>query len=241
MKRKIFKGIICGILVFGFATGCVNNDEQTNNKNNNGGNVNVDLTIDESVSKTLNCSITEEYIKGNVYSTEIVLPNWNRYTFLKEYGTGRVDFDQTCDNDTLQKTKLFSDDLIVYISYKIDTYSVNMYANQKERITDSLLYRNVGKPTVYGNENGYWYAYMSKDNSSYRESDTNYLEINIYKDLDMLSQYNMKYMLEIELDIVYMNDTGKARLDYILKDIKQMYKEKHNIDLSNLTIDMIKK
>lgn len=239
MKRKIFKGIICGVLVLGFTTGCVNDGNKTNT-NNNWENVNADLTVDESVSKTLNCSITEEYIKGSVYSTEIVLPNWNRYTFLKEYEQSGTDFAVECDNDTLQKTKVFNEDLIIHLSYSIDTYSVNMYSSQKERMTDSLLYRNVGKPTVYGDENGYWYAYMSNESNSYRENDTNYLHVNIYKDLDVLIQYNMKYMLEIDLDIIYMNDIGKARLDYLLKDIKQAYEEKHNIDLSNLTIDMIK-
>lgn len=240
MKKKIILGLLCSVLILSITTGC--GDEKTNNDNNNN-NVpsNVDLTIDESLPKTINCKVTEEYIKGNVYSTEIVVPNWNRYTFLKEYTRGDMDFDFECDNDTLEKTRVWTEDFQIYLDYSIDTYSVNMYSNQKERMTDSLLYKNVGKPTVYGNENGYWYAYMSKESPSYRENDPNWLKVSIFKDLDLMGKYNLKYQLEIRIDILYKNDVGKARLDYILNDIKQMYKEKHNIDLTELSVDMIKK
>ena len=49
------------------------------------------------------------------------------------------------------------------------------------------------------------------------------------------------HALEISIVISYQNETGKTKLNYLLNDLKVMLEEKYNLDLSKLTVDMIKK
>lgn len=248
--KKVNLGLIIGIVavvaiiivaVLLFLSSNKNTNETPNNNSTNNTGSKANLTIDENISKKLDCLVTSDYMNKD-YSYEIVLPNWNRYTFLKEYTKAGIDFDKQCDNDELIKTRLRTEDFIIYVSYDIDEYSVGMYSSLKESMTDSYWYKGIGEPEVNGNENGYWYTYMSSDvKNVYKEGNTNFLNVNIKKDLDLIPEIKMRYILNIDLEFVYNNEIGKERLNYILSDIKEIFTAKYNVDLSDLNVDMIKK
>lgn len=257
MKRKIILGLICAILMLGITTGCGN--EQTEDGNGITSS-NVDLTIDESVPKYLTCNLVGKasYGKKANYSYEYILPNWNRYTFLKEYekenwydpGLYLIDYDKECDEEKVDWTTAKTDDFGIRIHYSIDRYASNAWANIKERTMDNLLYTKAGSPTLYGNDNGYWYVYMDKGKNPETNEEIDELHVQIKKEVAKFEGAittggkaigDEFHALEISIVMSYQNETGKIRLNYLLNDLKAMLTEKYNLDLKELSIDMIKK
>lgn len=244
-----------------------NKSENTNNTDSNSSSSknNVDLSIDESVSKSITCNLVGEaiYADGVPYSYEYVLPNWNRYTFLKEYEPeyinepGKIyviDYDKKCkENNKVDSSNADTNDFGLYIHYSVDKYSSASWANIKERATDHLEYTQAGSPTLYGNENGYWYAYMDKGyNLKNDKEDLDKLNVRIWKEVAKFENAHTTPMgnniigdeyhaLDITIKAWYENETGKIRLNYILNDLKEILTEKYNLDLSQLSVDMIKK
>ena len=47
------------------------------------------------------------------------------------------------------------------------------------------------------------------------------------------------HALDITIRAWYENETGKIRLNYLLNDLKEMLTEKYNLDLSELSVEMI--
>lgn len=259
----VIVAVIGGVLLISNMNGNTNND--TSNGNSNNGNSNVDLTIDESVPKSLTCNLVGNAIYGEKasYSYEYILPNWNRYTFLKEYEPeytnepGKiyvVDYDKVCkENRKVDNSNVDTNDFGLYIHYSVDKYSSASYANIKERATNHLGYTQAGSPTLYGNDNGYWYAYMDKGyNLKTNEDDLDELNVHIWKEVAKFENAHKTPMgnnivgdeyhaLEITIRAWYENETGKIRLNYLLNDLKEMLEEKYDLDLSKLTVDMIKK
>ena len=266
----LIAGIIVGVIAVGIGAFLMFNNNTDNNSNggannSNSGTNNVNLSIDESISKYLTCNLVGNAIYGDKasYSYEYILPNWNRYTFLKEYEPeymnepGKIyaiDYDKACkENRKVDNSNVDTNDFGIYIHYSIDKYSSASWATIKDRTTDTLLYTQAGSPTLYGNENGYWYAYMDKGyNLKTNEDDLDELNVQIKKEIARFEGAHKTPMgnnivgdeyhaLEITIRMWYENETGKIRLNYLLNDLKGMLEEKYNLDLSKLTVDMIKK
>ena len=255
--------VIGGVLLVSNINGNTNNDSSNGNSNN--GNSNVDLTIDESVPKSLTCNLVGNAIYGEKasYSYEYILPNWNRYTFLKEYEPeytnepGKiyvVDYDKVCkENRKNDNSNVDTNDFGLYIHYSVDKYSSAAWKDIKERATGHLGYTQAGSPTLYGNDNGYWYAYMDKGyNLKTNDYDLDELNVHIWKEVAKFENADKTPMgnnvvgdeyhaLKITIRAWYENETGKIRLNYLLNDLKEMLEEKYDLDLSKLTVDMIKK
>lgn len=236
--KKLFLSLLCGVMVLGLSTGCGN--KESNNSENNSGNVDVDLTIDESLERTVSCNLVSSTSKANPYTYEIVMPNWKRYTFLNGSSTDK----QECEEKKMkQSTYVYGEGFKLYISYDLSDEPVSYFPEFKDSVTDSLTYERVGKPTVYGDENGYWYSYMSKDNKiDYKEGDPNELKIEIYKETDtVVESHTKRYILNISIKAIYETEEGKARLNYLFDELKDIYKDAYNIDLTELSVGMIKK
>lgn len=269
LPKKMNLGLIIGIVVVA-ATVIIggvllfdNMNDNTNNSSSNGNN-NVSLTIDEKVSKSLTCNLVGNAIYGEKasYSYEYILPNWNRYTFLKEYEPeymnepGKIyviDYDKKCkENRHVDDSNVVTNDFGLYIHYTVDKYSSSAWSNIKDRATGHLSYTQAGSPTLYGNENGYWYAYMDKGyNLKTNEDDLDELNVHIWKEMAKFENAHKTPMgnnivgdeyhaLVITIRAWYENETGKTRLNYLLNDLKEILTEKYNLDLSKLTVDMIK-
>lgn len=235
--KKALTGLLCGIMILSVATGC---GSKENNTDNNLGNVDVDLSVDENAEKTVSCNLVSSTSKENPYTYEIVMPNWKRYTFLSEATTDK----QECKEGKLTKsTYVYGDGFKIYISYDLDSEAISYFPDFKESVKDSLLYGRVGSPELQGDENGYWYSYMAKDNKiDYKENDENDLTIRISKETDIVEEnYKKRYVLKIAIGVLYDTEEGKARLNYLLEELKDIYKDTYNIDLTELSVDMIKK
>ena len=247
--------IIGGTLLFGN----INNkdDDNITDGNSNEVNSNINLEIDESVAKSITCLLTSKnmYANDDSYTFEVVFPNWNRYTFLKEYEPGEydfdkylsVDFDKECKEDRDDdESSLMTNDFYLRIRYDLEEYSSTAWPNIKSRATETTWYTNAGSPTVYGNDNGYWFAYM------YTSSDEATLNVDIWKEIDKLENAHTTPMgdtvvgdefhaVKISIEFSHNgNETGKVMLNYLLNDLKEMLTEKYNLDLSELTIDLFK-
>lgn len=250
--------IIVGIFIFSKTNG--------SSSNQNAENKDANLSIDENIDKTITCNLVGEaiYAKNTPYSYEYILPNWNRYTFIKEYEPeytnepGKiyvVDYDKVCkENKKVDDSEVYTNDFKLRIHYSVDKYSSGEWKNIKERTTGNLLYtQQAGSPTLYGNENGYWYAYMDKGyNLETSQNDLDELNIHIMKQVAKFEDAHKTPMgdnvigdeyhaLVIDIKMWYKNETGKIRLNYLLNDLKEMLTEKYDLDLSKLTVDMIKK
>ena len=235
--KKVIAGLLCGIIMIGVATGC---GQKENNSDSGLNKIDVDLTIDESVDRTISCNLVSSTSKENPYTYEIVMPNWKRYTFLSEATTDK----QECKEGKLTKsTYVYGDGFKIYIGYDLDSEAISYFPNFKESVTSSLLYPRVGSPTLYGNENGYWYSYMAKDNKiEYKENDENDFYAMISKETDIVEEnYKKRYVLDITIQAMYETEEGKARLNYLFNELKDIYKDTYNIDLTELSVDMIKK
>jgi len=266
----LIAGIIVGIIAVGIGAFLMFNKNTDNNSNggtnnSNSGTNNVNLSIDESISKYLTCNLVGNAIYGDKasYSYEYILPNWNRYTFLKDYEPEymnepgklyNVKYDKECKADRkVDSTTAQTNDFGIYIHYSVDKYASTAWANIKDRTTGNLLYtQTAGSPTLYGNDNGYWYAYMKKDTQTSTGEELNELHIEIRKEVAKIEDAvktplgdtvvgDEFHALEISIVISYQNETGKTKLNYLLNDLKGMLEEKYNLDLSKLTVDMIKK
>jgi len=254
--------VVGGILLFSNMGNNDNGDSSSGGSNKE--NSNVDLSIDESISKTITCSLVGEalYAKDTTYSYEYILPNWNRYTFIKEYEpeytneSGKVyvvDYDKECkENKKIDNSTVYTNDFKLSINYKVDKYSSASWKNIKEKATDTLLYTNAGSPTLYGNKNGYWFSHMQKaSNLLTGEDDSDELEVFIYKEVNKFENAHTTargdvvgdeyHALLITIRASYENEVGKVRLNYLLNDLKDALTEKYDLDLSELTIDLIKK
>ena len=165
---KIF-GItaVVGIGIFFTNKLFLNNKKENININSNNS---VDLTINESIPKSITCNIVSEglYAEEIIYSYEYVLPNWDRYTFLEEYKAGQyepenvyvVDHNKECkENRYVDDSTAITNDFELDIHYRTDQYSSATWSNIKERATGHIGYtEKAGKPPLYGNENGYWFG-----------------------------------------------------------------------------------
>lgn len=268
----IILGLIIGLIVVAGALTVFwvmnNNDNSstTNISNNSSDNnkINVDLSVDESISKAITGNLVGDclYAKGTTYSYEYLLPNWNRYTFLKEYEPeypnepGKIyviDYDKkNNENKKTASSGATTNDFSLDIDYSVDKYSSATWDNIRNRATGHLGYTKAGSPAVYGNENGYWYAYMDKGyNLKTNEDDLDKLNICIWKEMAKFENAHKTPMgnnvvgdeyhaLEIIITASYENETGKIRLNYLLNDLKEMLSEKYELDLSELSIEMIK-
>ncbi len=254
--------VVAGGLIIFFIVNNNNSKNTTNivhNSNSNNNKINVNLSIDESISKSITGNLVENstYANGKTYSYEYILPNWNRYTFLKEYEPeytnepGKIyviDYDKQTNKDKkIDSSKAVTNDFSLYIHYSVDKYTKSAWSNIKDRATGHMGYTSAGSPTLYGNENGYWYAYMDKRyNLKTNEEDLDELNIVIWKQVGMIENASKLYgdeyhALQITIRASYENETGKIRLNYLLNDLKEILTEKYDLDLSELSVDMIKK
>lgn len=243
--------IICGLMLFDNYANNDSSDENSNSVSNS----DVDLTVDESISKSITCNLVGNALYGEKasYSYEYVLPNWNRYTFLKEYepeyageAVYVVDYDKECEeNGDDDDSTVLTNDFKLEINYDVDDYASAAWANIKEKATGTLLYTSAGSPTLYGDDNGYWFAYM--DDGDYWNDKR--LTVHIYKEVAKFEDAVTTLMggnvvcdeyhaLFITIYLWYKNETGKIRLNYILNDLKEILTEEYDFDLSELTLDL---
>ena len=231
----IIGGVLIGIVINKDNDKSLNSNKNLNNNTPN--KVDMDLSVDENVSKSINCSIVED--SSNF---DVIMLNWNRYTFLKDEFK---DEQEQEEGKSLKTTYIYSDDFDLRIRYDIDSEYV-LKGNKtftEKALTDSILYEQLGSPTIYGNENGYWYTYMYKDSSNYKDGDDNNLCIQIKKEVGTgeNSVGTRRYILNIYIQTDYKTEEGKMKLSYLFEDLKEIFRDGYNIDLSELTIDLIKK
>lgn len=248
-----------------------NKNETNNNISGNENNkpIDVDLSVDGNEPKYIKCFLIDELYSNpgeeeEYLTQEIFKLNLNHYTFLKEdqlddnkceldangvdsslaSGDGQT-IDRTYIYDSTYEDRDWNEHFSLQINYKLDAADLSKKGTLLENVKDSRNYSDVveiigGEPHIYGDENDFWYIYY--DANEENESLDNILNVYLLlREPKKLTLYNSFSLLNITFRMHYWDEIGKAKLNYMMNDVKQMLKEMYNFDLSEFNINMLGK